>query len=127
MSHLLLRPSTAQFALLSCQSAGSGNVTFSYINGDFLPTISTTTVTLGAGYEYSIFTSLTASTGGTLTYNHIFDGVSGSSYSLGASSQGSGLDQLLDQVNAISNISFSINASASTTTNSRIEIWRTLL
>jgi hypothetical protein len=127
MSYLISRPSTIEFALLSCQSAGSGNVTFSYVNGDFLPTISTTIVTLEAGYEYSIFTALATSATGTINYNHIFDGVSGTSYSIGVVAQGSGLDQLLDQVNAPSDISFSINATGAITTNSRIEIWRTPL
>jgi hypothetical protein len=127
MSYLLSRPSVVQFALLSCQSAGSGNVIFSYINGDFTPTISTTTVTLDAGYEYSIFTSLTTSSTEIVNYNHIFDGVNGTTYSIGVLPEGSGLDQLLDQVNATNDISFSINATNIITTNSRIEIWRTLL
>jgi len=127
MSYLLSRPSVVQFALLSCQSAGSGNVIFSYINGDFTPTISTTTVTLDAGYEYSIFTSLTTSSTEIVNYNHIFDGVNRTTYSIGVLPEGSGLDQLLDQVNATNDISFSINATNIITTNSRIEIWRTLL
>lgn len=127
MSYLISRPSTIQFALLSCQSSGAGLVTFSLVAGDFTPSISTTTVTLEAGYEYSIFTSLTTSASSGITYNHVFNGVNGTSYSLGTTSTGSGLDQLLDQVDATTNTSFSINSSDTITTNSRIEIWRTFL
>lgn len=127
MSHLISRPSTIQFALLSCQSSGIGLVTFSLVAGDFIPTISTTNVTLSAGYEYSIFTSLTTSASGAITYNHVVNGIHGASYTLGTTSNGSGLDQLFDQVDATNDVTFSINASDVITTNSRIEIWRTLL
>lgn len=127
MSHLLSRPMIVEFALLSCQSTGSGNVTFSIVDGDFTPTISTNIVTLEKGYEYCICTSLTTSATGTVEYNHVLDGVNGTTYSIGVIAQASGLDQLFDQVNATSDVSFSINANNSITTNSRIEIWRTTL
>lgn len=127
MSHLISRPSTIEFALLSCQSSGSGLVTFSLVAGDFIPTISETNVTLSAGYEYSIFTSLTTSASSAITYNHVVNEIHGASYTLGTVSNGSGLDQLFDQVDATNDVTFSINASDVITTNSRIEIWRTLL
>lgn len=127
MSYNLSLPSTLNFALLSCQSAGSGLVTFSYVDGDFTPSISTTTITLDAGYEYSIFTSLTTSSSSAVSYNHIVDGVSGTSYTIGVTSTTSGLDQLFDQVTAINSTSFSITTDSIITTNSRIEIWRIAL
>jgi hypothetical protein len=113
-------------ALLTGVSSGSGLINFSAIGGDFTPTISTDTVTLDAGYEYFIATALTTSSNATVTYNHIFNGVSGTSYSIGTTSTSSGLDQLFDTVNASANISFQINSSDAITNNSRIEIWRSI-
>jgi hypothetical protein len=126
MSHLLTRQSTIEMALLTGVSSGSGLINFSAIGGDFTPTISTDTVTLDAGYEYFIATALTTSSNATVTYNHIFNGVSGTSYSIGTTSTSSGLDQLFDTVNASANISFQINSSDAITNNSRIEIWRSI-
>lgn len=127
MSHLLSRQSTIGLSLLTGVSSGSGLITFSVVGGDFTPTISTNTVTLDAGYEYFIATSLTTSSNAIVTYNHILNGTSGTSYSIGTTSTSSGLDQLFDTVNANANVSFQINASDAITNNSRIEIWRSAL
>lgn len=124
MSHLISQDTAIQFALCSCQSVSAGNVTFSFLDGDFTPTISSSTVTLDAGYEYFIATSLTTSVTTAVSYYHIVDSINRDSYTIGSTSTSSGLDQLFDQVSASSNTSFSIYASDAITTNSRIEIWR---
>jgi hypothetical protein len=126
MSHNLFRVSTTRYCNLTCTSSGAGNVIFSFIEGDFSPTINSTELTLSQGYEYFITISLaTSNTGSVFNYNSVLDNVSGTSYSFLPTSNSSGLDELSESITTYDQSKiFKIYTDGIVNNNSRISIWR---
>ena len=122
MSYNVGRSVGIALAICSFSSAGAGNVTFSFINGDFTPSISTSTITLAAGFEYFIISSPTISVA--TNYYHIVDGVNGTSYSVATTATTSGLDEQISSIQADASVTFSLYADQALTSNSRLQIWR---
>jgi hypothetical protein len=122
MSHNVARSVSVALAICSFSSSGAGNVDFSFINGDFTPSISTSVITLEAGFEYFIISSpvISASTG----YYHIVDGVNDPNYSVSTTATTSGRDERTSSIQADASVTFSIYASQALGSNSRLQIWR---
>jgi hypothetical protein len=99
-----------------------GNVAFSFINGDFTPTITSDVITLDAGFEYFIVSTPTISVA--TTYKHIIDGVDQTSYTVTATSTTSGLDENTSSIQADASVAFSLYADQAVTSNSRLQLWR---
>lgn len=125
MSYNIARTINPSFALCSFSSLASGNVEFTFVDGDFIPNISTSLLTLDAGYEYFLVSSPSPLSGDTAcSYRHIVDGVEGDLYAIQATSLSGGLDQQFTSQQADSSISFQIYADSAISNNSRLEIWR---
>lgn len=122
MSYNCARLVNPDVALCSFSSASAGNVAFSFLNGGFTLSISTTTITLEAGFEYFITSAPTITLA--TTYYHIVNGTNGDSYSVGATSTDSGLDEQSSSIQADTQATFSLYASQAVTSNSRLIIWR---
>lgn len=122
MSYNVARNVNPNLAICSFASSGAGNVTFSYINGDFTPSITSDVITLDAGFEYFITSTPTISLA--TTYKHIIDGVEQTTYSITATSTTSGLDENTSSIQADASATFSLYADQSVTENSRLQIWR---
>ena len=125
MSYNIARQVSPQVAILSFSSAGAGNVDFVSVNGQFSITgTGTSTLQLEAGYEYFLTSSPVTSSATSATFYHIVDGVNGASYSIGATSFTSGLDQQIESIIAVSVVTFSVYCNQATSSNSRLELWR---
>jgi len=98
MSYNVARNVNPQLAICSFSSASAGNVAFSFVNGDFTPSIASDVITLEAGFEYFVVSTPTVST--TTTYKHIIDGVDQTSYTVTATSTTSGLDENTSSIQA---------------------------
>jgi hypothetical protein len=122
MSYNIARTVAPQLALCSFSSSGVGNVAFSFINGDFTPTITSDVITLDAGFEYFIVSTPTISVA--TTYKHIIDGVDQTSYTVTATSTTSGLDENTSSIQADASVAFSLYADQAVTSNSRLQLWR---
>lgn len=125
MSYNIARLVAPSFALCSFSSSGAGNVAFSFLEGDFTPTINTTTITLDAGFEYFLSSAPCVNAGDTAgSYRHIIDGVDGTLYPIQATSSTGGLDQQFFSTLADADVSFQLYADSLIIPNSRLEIWR---
>jgi hypothetical protein len=125
MSYNLLREVSPSFALCSFSSAIAGNVTFTFINGDYTPSILLDTITLEAGYEYFLVSSPCADgTDAAVSYRHIINGVDGDLYTMQATSLAGGLDQQFASIQNMSSTTFQIYADSPINSNSRLEVWR---
>lgn len=124
MAYNIARQVSPSVAICSFSSSASGLVTFSFINGDFSPNISTTNLTLGAGYEYFLVSSPATVSAVTATYEILIDSVSQGIYPIRSTSLTGSLDEKFDSVLADSSVLFQINADAALNTNSRLQIWR---
>jgi hypothetical protein len=122
MSYKIARNVNPQLALCSFSSSVAGNVAFSFINGDFTPTITSDVITLEAGFEYFIVSTPTVST--TTNYKHIIDSVDQTSYTVTATSTTSGLDENTSSIQADASATFSLYADQAIGSNSRLQIWR---
>jgi hypothetical protein len=123
MSYNISRSVTPSLAICSFSSAGAGLVTFTFVNGEYTPTISGSQITLEQGYEY--FLSVSPSTGGaSATYATIIDGVTGTSYPISTTSTSTSLDQKMESILSDASSTFEITGSAALSSNSRLEIWR---
>jgi hypothetical protein len=122
MSYNVARNVNPQLAICSFSSASAGNVAFSFVNGDFTPSIASDVITLEAGFEYFVVSTPTVST--TTTYKHIIDGVDQTSYTVTATSTTSGLDENTSSIQADSSVAFSLYADQAVTSNSRLQLWR---
>lgn len=122
MSYKVARRVNPQVAICSFSSSGAGNVAFSFVSGDFTPSIASDVITLGAGYEYFIVSSpsITAAT----SYRHIIDGVNGDLYPASTTSLTSALDDQYSSIQADAAVTFSLYATLAVTLNSRLQIWR---
>jgi len=122
MSYNVARNVNPNLAICSFSSSGVGNVTFSYINGDFTPSITSDVITLQAGFEYLITSapSITVAT----QYRHIIDGINGDLYSVGATATTTGHDEQTSSIQADASVTFSLYADQAVTNNSRLIIWR---
>ena len=125
MSYRVARHTEPQIAILSFSSAGAGLVTFADVNGQFsISGVGSNVLTLDAGYEYFITSSPATTSATAATFYHVVDGVNGRSDSIVATSFTSGLDQKTSSIQADAAVTFSLNCSQATTSNSRLEIWR---
>lgn len=122
MSYNVARNVTPQLAICSFSSSGAGNVTFSYINGDFTPSIASDVITLDAGFEYFIISTPTITVA--TNYKHVIDGVNQTTYSVTATSTTSGLDENTSSIQADASATFSLYADQAITNNSRLQVWR---
>lgn len=122
MSYNIARNVNPQLAICSFSSASAGNVSFSFVNGDFTPSIASDVITLEAGFEYFVVSTPTVST--TTTYKHIIDGVDQTSYTVTATSTTSGLDENTSSIQADASVAFSLYADQAVTSNSRLQLWR---
>ena len=122
MSYNIASTVAPQLALCSFSSSGAGNVAFSFINGDFTPTIASDIITLDAGFEYFVVSTPTISVA--TTYKHIIDGVDQTSYTVTATSTTSGLDENTSSIQADASVAFSLYADQAVTSNSRLQLWR---
>jgi hypothetical protein len=122
MSYNVARNVNPQLAICSFSSASAGNVAFSFVNGDFTPSIASDVITLEAGFEYFVVSTPTVST--TTTYKHIIDGVDQTSYTVTATSTTSGLDENTSSIQADASVAFSLYADQAVTSNSRLQLWR---
>lgn len=122
MSYNLARNVNPQLAICSFSSASAGNVAFSFVNGDFTPSIASDVITLEAGFEYFVVSTPTIST--ITTYKHIIDGVDQTSYTVTATSTTSGLDENTSSIQADASVAFSLYADQAVTSNSRLQLWR---
>jgi hypothetical protein len=122
MSYNIARNVNPQLAICSFSSASAGNVAFSFVNGDFTPSIASDVITLEAGFEYFVVSTPTVST--TTTYKHIIDGVDQTSYTVTATSTTSGLDENTSSIQADASVAFSLYADQAVTSNSRLQLWR---
>jgi hypothetical protein len=122
MIYSIARNISVSFALCAFSSTAAGNVAFSFLDGDFTPSIASDTITLEQGFEYFIISSpcITAAT----NYYHIVDGINGDMYSVGARSTNSGLDEQYSSIQADAQVTFSLYADLALTNNSRLQIWR---
>lgn len=122
MSYNVARNVNPNLAICSFSSSGAGNVIFSFVNGDFTPSITSDVITLQAGFEYLITSapSITVAT----QYRHVVDGVNGDLYSVSATSTTSGLDEQTSSIQADASATFSLYADQAVTNNSRLIIWR---
>jgi hypothetical protein len=122
MSYNISRVVDVSCAICSFTSAAAGTVSFSFVNGDFTPSIVSDVITLEAGYEYFIISapSITVLT----NYRHIIDGVDGDTYSVSAASNNSGLDEQFSSIQADASATFSLYADQAISSNSRLQIWR---
>lgn len=126
MSYNVARHTEPQIAILSFSSAGAGLVTFADVNGQFsISGVGSNVLTLDAGYEYFITSSPATTSATAATFYHVVDGVNGRSDSIVATSFTSGLDQKTSSIQADASVTFSLNCSQATSSNSRLEIWRT--
>ncbi len=125
MSYNIARSVSPSFALCSFSSLAAGNVDFTFIDGDFTPSISSNLLTLEAGYEYFLTSSPCADgTDTACSYRHIVDGVDGDLHSIQATSLAGGLDQQFSSIQADALASFAIYADSAINSNSRLEVWR---
>ena len=122
MSYKIARNVNPQLAICSFSSASAGNVAFSFVNGDFTPSIASDVITLEAGFEYFVVSTPTIST--ITTYKHIIDGVDQTSYTVTATSTTSGLDENTSSIQADASVAFSLYADQAVTSNSRLQLWR---
>ncbi len=122
MSYNIARNVNPQLAICSFSSASAGNVAFSFVNGDFTPSIASDVITLEAGFEYFVVSTPTIST--ITTYKHIIDGVDQTSYTVTATSTTSGLDENTSSIQADASVAFSLYADQAITSNSRLQLWR---
>jgi hypothetical protein len=122
MSYNVARNVNPQLAICSFSSASAGNVAFSFVNGDFTPSIASDVITLEAGFEYFVVSTPTIST--ITTYKHIIDGVDQTSYTVTATSTTSGLDENTSSIQADASVAFSLYADQAVTSNSRLQLWR---
>jgi hypothetical protein len=122
MSYNIARNVNPQLAICSFSSASAGNVAFSFVNGDFTPSIASDVITLEAGFEYFVVSTPTIST--ITTYKHIIDGVDQTSYTVTATSTTSGLDENTSSIQADASVAFSLYADQAVTSNSRLQLWR---
>lgn len=122
MSYNIARNVNPQLAICSFSSASAGNVAFSFVNGDFTPSIASNVITLEAGFEYLITSapSITVAT----NYRHVVDGVNGDLYSVSGTSTTSGLDEQTSSIQADASATFSLYADQAVTSNSRLIVWR---
>lgn len=122
MSYNIARNVNPQVAICSFSSSGAGNVVFSFVEGDFTPSIVSDVITLEAGYEYFIISSpsVTAAT----SYRHIIDGVNGDLYPATTTSLTSALDDQFSSIQADAAVTFSLYATLAVTSNSRLQVWR---
>jgi hypothetical protein len=122
MSYNIARNVNPQLAICFFSSASAGNVAFSFVNGDFTPSIASDVITLEAGFEYFVVSTPTIST--ITTYKHIIDGVDQTSYTVTATSTTSGLDENTSSIQADASVAFSLYADQAVTSNSRLQLWR---
>jgi hypothetical protein len=122
MSYNIARNVNPQLAICSFSSASASNVLFSFVNGDFTPSIASDVITLEAGFEYFVVSTPTIST--ITTYKHIIDGVDQTSYTVTATSTTSGLDENTSSIQADASVAFSLYADQAVTSNSRLQLWR---
>lgn len=122
MSYNVARNVTPQLAICSFSSSGAGNVTFSFVNGDFTPSIASDVITLEAGFEYFIISTPTITVA--TNYKHVIDGVDQTTYSVAATSTTSGLDENTSSIQADASATFSLYADQAITNNSRLQVWR---
>lgn len=122
MSYNVGRNVNPQACICSFSSVGAGNVSFTYINGDFIPLIVGDVITFESGFEYFITSSPTITVA--TTYYHIIDGISGPEYSVSATSTNSGLDEQSSSIQADATITFSVYVSQAVNENSRLTVWR---
>lgn len=122
MSYNVGRNVNPQACICSFSSEGAGSVLFTFIHGDFTPSILDDVITFESGFEYFVTSSPTITVA--TTYYHIVDGVNGTSYSVGAASNNTGLDEQSSSMQADAPVTFSINVSQAVTDNSRLVIWR---
>ena len=122
MSYNIARNVNPQLAICSFSSASAGNVAFSFVNGDFTPSIASDVITLEAGFEYliTIAPSITVAP----NYRHVVDGVNGDLYSVSGTSTTSGLDEQTSSIQADASATFSLYADQAVTSNSRLIVWR---
>lgn len=122
MSYNLARNVNPQVAICSFSSSGAGNVVFSFVEGDFTPSIASDVITLEAGYEYFIISTPTITVA--TNYRHVIDSVDQTMYSVTATSTTSGLDENTSSIQANASATFSLYADQAITNNSRLQIWR---
>ena len=124
MSYNVGRQVTPALAICSLSSSTSGLATITYINGEFTPSISGTSLTLPAGYEYFLVTSPATVSAIDANYETLIDGVSQGVYSIAAAAFTSGLDEKYDSVLSSESKLFQVNATSAMSSNSRLQIWR---
>lgn len=125
MSYKIARKVQPSACLCSFSSSGAGNVDFAFVGGDFTPSISGSTITLGAGYEYFIASYPSASASVATAYYTILNGVNGINVGITSTSLTSGRDTTFDSVIAEStDATFQLYSSTALSSNSRVEIWR---
>ena len=124
MAYNIARQVSPALAICSLSSVASGLATITFINGDFTPNISLTSLTLDAGFEYFLVTSPATTSAVTATYETLIDSVSQGSYPIRSTTTTSALDEKFDSVLADAPTLFQINASEALSSNSRLQIWR---
>jgi len=125
MSYKIARKVQPSACLCSFSSSGAGNVNFTFIGGDFTPSISGSTITLTAGYEYFIASYPSASASVATAYYTILNGVNGVNVGITSTSLTSGRDTTFDSVIAeSSDATFQLYSSTALSSNSRLEIWK---
>lgn len=124
MAYNIARQVSPALAICSLSSSASGLATITFINGDFTPSISSTDLTLEAGYEYFLVTSPATTSAVTATYETLIDSVSQGSYPIRSTTTTSALDEKFDSVLADASTLIQINASEALSSNSRLQIWR---
>ena len=124
MSYNVGRQVVPALAICSLSSAAAGFTTITYINGNFTPSISGTTLTLDAGYEYFLVTSPATSSAPSPTYETFIGGVSQGAYPMRATGFSSGLDEKFDSVLADAPTQFRVSVDNAVSSNSRLQVWR---
>jgi hypothetical protein len=124
MSYKIARKVAPSACLCSASSSGAGNVIFSFVGGDFMPSISSSTINLLAGYEYLIMSYPSPATNATCSYYTIVNGINGTAVTTNTATFDSGRDTTFNSILAVTDVTFSLYASSALSSNTRLEIWR---